>query len=416
MLNATHHSFVPYLKCATNTRKGHQNVLSLKSTFLLCLFKFCATTDIQKPECSRRLAQFQILYGILNQMTDFEFLMLRKYLFATAAANLSFLEASCYLNYTTYLSQAQIFELGKENDALLLYEQDSNFRQEDELSNSNLTLREESSRYVDFTKVRGAYLITRDCRKSWLLTQLISPTGHNSMIAGGPLHHGEKGWECLFRTQTRRENLEEYCNQESPQSISGFQGYFSSWLAGIKLHKVRMQPGLDEIAMTGWKSLKQRLSFKGLGSCCGSTSWISRGTTQTMPFIDIEEEEEEEPTMQNQAQRGGAPPAAAAPGAGMNLAMALAAERDLGDSNVKTLMSLIEETDGVDWRKKNNRFVQEKCGLIEGAVLSATVPFSTSLISSSNQQRQRRFFQCLVFGFKPRFELHHLLHLFKEVF
>ncbi|KAG6750105.1 hypothetical protein POTOM_047186 [Populus tomentosa] len=261
------------------------------------------------------------------------------------------------------------FELGKENDALLLYEQDSNFRQEDELSNSNLTLREESSRYVDFTKVRGAYLITRDCRKSWLLTQLISPTGHNSMIAGGPLHHGEKGWECLFRTQTRRENLEEYCNQESPQSISGFQGYFSSWLAGIKLHKVRMQPGLDEIAMTGWKSLKQRLSFKGLGSCCGSTSWISRG-------------------------------------AGMNLAMALAAERDLGDSNVKTLMSLIEETDG---------FVQEKCGLIEGAVLSATVPFSTSLISSSNQQRQRRFFQCLVFGFKPRFELHHLLHLFKEL-
>jgi hypothetical protein len=61
-------------------------------------------------------------------------------------------------------------------------------------------------------------------------------------------------------------------------------------------------------------------------------------------------------------------------------------------------------------------FVQEKCGLIEGAVLSATVPFSTSLISSSNQQRQRRFFQCLVFGFKPRFDLHHLLHLFKEVF
>ncbi|KAL3572956.1 hypothetical protein D5086_026860 [Populus alba] len=319
---------------------------------------FCSVSNIQKPECSRRLAQFQILYGILNQMTDFEFLVVRKYLFATVAANFSFLEASCYLNYTTYLSQAQIFELGKENDALLLYEQDSNFRQ-------------------------------------------VTAT---------------TGWECLFRTQTRRENLEEYCNQESPQSISGFQGYFSSWLAGIKLHKVRMQPGLDEIAMTGWKSLKQRLSFKGLGSCCGSTSWISRGTTQTMPFIDIEEEEEEEPTMQNQAQRGGAPPAAAAPGAGMNLAMALAAERDLGDSNVKTLMSLIEETDGVDWRKKNNRFVQEKCGLIEGAVLSATVPFSTSLISSSNQQRQRRFFQCLVFGFKPRFELHHLLHLFKEVF
>ncbi|KAJ6873851.1 hypothetical protein NC651_032638 [Populus alba x Populus x berolinensis] len=85
------------------SRKGHQNELSLKSTVLLCLFKFCAATDIQKPECSRRLAQFHILYGILNQMTDFEFLVLRKYLFTTVAANLSFLEASCYLNYTTYL-------------------------------------------------------------------------------------------------------------------------------------------------------------------------------------------------------------------------------------------------------------------------------------------------------------------------
>jgi hypothetical protein len=132
------------------------------------------------------------------------------------------------------------------------------------------------------------------------------------------------------------------------------QGFFSSWLAGIKLHKVQMQPGLDEITMTAWKNLKQRLSFKGLGSCCGSTSWSSRSATPTMPFIDIEQEEEEEPIMQNQAQRGGGAAAAAAPGAGMNLAMALAAERNLGDSNVKTLMSLIEETDGVDWRKKNN--------------------------------------------------------------
>ncbi|CAK7349041.1 unnamed protein product [Dovyalis caffra] len=176
---------------------------------------------------------------------------------------------------------------------------------------------------------------------------------------------------------------------------------------------------LDGITMTGWKNLKQRLSFKGLG-CCGGTSWSS--TTPAMPFIDIEEEEddqevEEEPVMQNQAQRA----AAAAPGVGMNLAMALAAERNLRPSNVKTLMRLIEETDGVDWRNKNNSdkstrdedqeqkreeetdwvccvcmernkgFVPEKCGSIEDRVLSATAPFSTSLISFSNQQQHSMF-------------------------
>ncbi|KAJ6941187.1 E3 ubiquitin-protein ligase RNF26-like [Populus alba x Populus x berolinensis] len=108
---------------------------------------------------------------------------------------------------------------------------------------------------------------------------------------------------------------------------------------------------LDGITMTGWKNLKQRLSFKGLGGCCGSTSWSSRSETPSMPFIDMEEEEDEESAiMQNQAQGGGF---AAAPGAGMNLAMALAAERNSRASNVKTLMRLIEETDGVDWRTKN---------------------------------------------------------------
>jgi hypothetical protein len=45
----------------------------------------------------------------------------------------------------------------------------------------------------------------------------------------------------------------------------------------------------------------------------------------------------------------------------MNLAMALAAERNSRDENVgpptevKSLMRLIEETDGVDWRKKRRR-------------------------------------------------------------
>ncbi|KAF9669564.1 hypothetical protein SADUNF_Sadunf14G0120700 [Salix dunnii] len=168
-----------------------------------------------------------------------------------------------------------------------------------------------------------------------------------------------------------------------------------------------MMNGLDEITMTGWKNLKQRLSFKGLGSCCGGTSWGSRSSAPAMPFIDIEqeEEEEEESIMQNQARGGAGAAAAAAPGGGMNLAMALAAERNSGAPNVKTLMSLIEETDGIDWRQKNNgndkRFAREKCGLIEGAVLSATDPFSTSLISSSNQQNLIRFFQCLCLQFKP---------------
>ncbi|KAJ6403962.1 hypothetical protein OIU84_012207 [Salix udensis] len=108
--------------------------------------------------------------------------------------------------------------------------------------------------------------------------------------------------------------------------------------------------GLDGIAMTRWKSLKQRLSFKGLGGCCGSTSWSTRSNTPAMPLIDSEEEEEESTVAQNQAHGGGF---AAAPGAGMNLAMALAAERNSRASNVKTLMRLIEETDGVDWWTKN---------------------------------------------------------------
>ncbi|KAJ6674634.1 hypothetical protein OIU85_010870 [Salix viminalis] len=117
-----------------------------------------------------------------------------------------------------------------------------------------------------------------------------------------------------------------------------------------------MMNGLDEITMTAWKNLKQRLSFKGLGGCCGGTSWGSRSGAPAMPFIDIEQDEDEEPIMQNQARGGGGGGggAAAAPGSGMNLAMALAAERNLGAPNAKTLMSLIEETDGVDRRQKNS--------------------------------------------------------------
>ncbi|KAJ4842892.1 hypothetical protein Tsubulata_013849 [Turnera subulata] len=118
--------------------------------------------------------------------------------------------------------------------------------------------------------------------------------------------------------------------------------------------------------ITGWKGLKQRLSFnfKALG-CCGAI-WSPR--TPTMPVI---EEEEEEPIFSHRAQSLVSSVGQAladnnstvVTGPGMNLAMALAAERSLRGANggpmnqpkpVKTLVRLIEETDGVDLRKKKN--------------------------------------------------------------
>ncbi|KDP30811.1 hypothetical protein JCGZ_13754 [Jatropha curcas] len=112
--------------------------------------------------------------------------------------------------------------------------------------------------------------------------------------------------------------------------------------------------GVDGIAL--WKNLKQRLSFKGLG-CCGST-WSPRTTIRTI-IQEEEEEEEEEPIIRQEHVSDRNPvgnSANMAISSGMmNLRMALAAERNLRRPNVgpvKTLMRLIEETDGVDLRKK----------------------------------------------------------------
>ncbi|WCJ37490.1 RING/U-box superfamily protein [Euphorbia peplus] len=137
--------------------------------------------------------------------------------------------------------------------------------------------------------------------------------------------------------------------------------------------------GLDGIVR--WKNLKQRLSFKGFG-CCGPT-WSSRTTIRNIieeddededDYHEQEDENEEQPiifTQDHQHSRqtpptaAGAAPTPARNSRMMNLGMALAAERDMrrrsnvGPSKnvgpVKTLMRLIEETDGVDFRKKKKK-------------------------------------------------------------
>ncbi|GMY09807.1 zinc-binding protein A33-like isoform X3 [Fagus crenata] len=103
-----------------------------------------------------------------------------------------------------------------------------------------------------------------------------------------------------------------------------------------------------------WTNLKQRLGFKGMG-CCGAT-WSPTSSTLTI----LETQEEEDQDMEEEVELVSNVNHVQAP-TGMNLAMALAAERNSRDGNVghptqvKTLMRLIEETDGVDWRKKRRR-------------------------------------------------------------
>ncbi|KAL5573459.1 hypothetical protein UlMin_023056 [Ulmus minor] len=119
-----------------------------------------------------------------------------------------------------------------------------------------------------------------------------------------------------------------------------------------------------------WKSIKQRLGLKGMG-CCGA-NW-SRPTSSTFTILETlplplqEQEEEEEdhstPTATDSEPVGVGPTNVVvgpvpATSSGMNLAMALAAERNSRAGNegpVKTLMTLIEETDGVDWNKRRKR-------------------------------------------------------------
>ncbi|OWM79792.1 uncharacterized protein LOC116204046 [Punica granatum] len=120
-----------------------------------------------------------------------------------------------------------------------------------------------------------------------------------------------------------------------------------------------------------WKSLKQRLGLKRMG-CCGAIFGPARAGTTAAPTITIIEtlnmDDEYSDPDDNGSRRSStfsAPFVSQVPSAaGMNLAMALAAERNLRGTGpdaaaavgrVKTLMALIEETDGVDLKVGRRR-------------------------------------------------------------
>ncbi|XP_057954677.1 probable E3 ubiquitin-protein ligase LUL1 [Malania oleifera] len=112
-----------------------------------------------------------------------------------------------------------------------------------------------------------------------------------------------------------------------------------------------------------WTNLKQRLRFKGLG-CCGASWAFTRANMGLREDAELEEEVEEEVLFvglgQIPAPNGGGPAASM-----MNLAAALAAERNArpvrprkgptlrprGGDEVKSLMRLMEEADGDDERE-----------------------------------------------------------------
>lgn len=116
-----------------------------------------------------------------------------------------------------------------------------------------------------------------------------------------------------------------------------------------------------------WKNLKQRLRFKVIG-CCGSSWSYSASNLSVLEETDQEEEEEliigvrpiQTNNRRSSAHRNQIPAAS-----GMNLAAALAAERNsraVGPATfastavpLKTLMRLIEESDGVDLMKNGDK-------------------------------------------------------------
>lgn len=133
-----------------------------------------------------------------------------------------------------------------------------------------------------------------------------------------------------------------------------------------------------------WTSIKQRLGLKGMG-CCGAT-WSPSSSTLTI-METLQEEVGAEDEVEHHQPRPGSvlmgpgsvvvgPVQAAFPLPGMNLAMALAAERnsraggEVGPTaaaaaeagQVKSLMTLIEETDGVDWSSRRKRERDDKKG------------------------------------------------------
>lgn len=140
-----------------------------------------------------------------------------------------------------------------------------------------------------------------------------------------------------------RSEITEQKDSEEPEYSSGF------------CERIKPMDGGDHGRR--WRNLKHRLGFKGLG-CCGA-AW--RPHSSTLSIIETHEESQLTVTEAEQVQvvtsENNSPPLA-----GMNLAMALAAERSSRDekdvgppTEVKSLMRLLEETDGVDWRKKRRR-------------------------------------------------------------
>ncbi|XVE72457.1 hypothetical protein DITRI_Ditri11bG0040700 [Diplodiscus trichospermus] len=145
--------------------------------------------------------------------------------------------------------------------------------------------------------------------------------------------------------------------------------------------------------ITKWKNLKQRLGLKAMG-CCGAT-WSPRPRISTISILQVDDDDEEEEAqrqqvfirrsgnvvnnrIQNQTENSASTPllvgqqqiVPTTAGSGMNLRMALAAERNLRANNVgpsatevKTLMRLIEETEGVDWNKKKRKENDEGTGV-----------------------------------------------------
>ncbi|XP_030544350.2 nuclear factor 7, brain-like [Rhodamnia argentea] len=116
-----------------------------------------------------------------------------------------------------------------------------------------------------------------------------------------------------------------------------------------------------------WKSLKQRLGFKRMG-CCGTATWTPSAPTiltvmaessPTQMLDDPDQERDRDHAMHASdvpARDGDGDRAPHAPPlSGMNLATALEAERNAAGPPVKTLMRLIEETDGVDLRQGRRR-------------------------------------------------------------
>ncbi|KAL4354620.1 hypothetical protein GQ457_06G027260 [Hibiscus cannabinus] len=134
-----------------------------------------------------------------------------------------------------------------------------------------------------------------------------------------------------------------------------------------------MESIVIERRITKWKNLKQRLGFKSMAmGCCGAT-WNWNPTT--ISILHQHHQTPPTPTSFNALNSATVPlllrrqqqPVPTA--TGMNLAMALAAERNLRGNNnagpsprdqVKTLMRLIEETEGVDWTQQQQQQQQEQ--------------------------------------------------------